>query len=79
MGLVFMDCLKGWSIESKRFHGPNMMSFKIVAGGKRTPFISTYLLLPTMEHLPYLEEDLKLLRDQDPIVLGYLNADTDQS
>ena len=31
-----------------------------------------------MEHLPNLKEALTLFRDQDPILLGYLNANIGQ-
>ena len=58
MGLVVWDWLKGWNIEPTRFHGPNVVRCKIVSGGKWTLLISAYLLTPTLEHLPDLEEDI---------------------
>ena len=46
------------SVESARFHGPNVMSCEVVSGGKRTLFVGAYLPLSTLQHLPDLEEAL---------------------
>ena len=56
-----------------------MVTCKIVAGGKRTPLIGTYLPPSTLEHLPYLEDILTLLWYQEPILSGELNADIGQA
>ena len=69
---------KGWSVESTRFYGPNAVICDVVPGGKWTPLIITDLLPSTMEHLQNLKESLTLFRDQDPILLGYLNANIGQ-
>ena len=41
VGLVFRDRSKGWSIKSTLFHGPNVVSCEVVAGGKWTPLVGT--------------------------------------
>ena len=51
-----------------------MVSCKIVSGSKHTPIIGAYFLPSTLEHSTDLEEALTRFRYQDPIVLGYLNA-----
>ena len=51
-----------------------MVICEVVVGGKRNLLIGAYLLSSTMYHLSELEEDLTRFRDQDPIVLGDLNA-----
>ena len=55
------------------------MICKVIVSGKRNPLIGTYVPNSTLEHLPELEEAMTRFRDQDPIVLGYLNTDIGQS
>ena len=74
MGQVVQDLPKGWSIESTRFHGLNVMICEVVAGGKWTPLISVYLPTYTLDCFSYLEEALSKFWDQYPIVVGDLNA-----
>ena len=64
-----------WGIESTRYHGPNLISCKIVTGITWNPLIGAYLPLSTLENLPDLEEALQRFRD--PIILGDLNMDLD--
>ena len=52
VGLVSWDRLTVWSLESTRFHGPNMVSSEILTGTSRTATIGAYLLLPMLAHLP---------------------------
>ena len=66
-----------WDIESMRYHGPNMVSCKLINRLTRTPLVGAYLPLSTLDHLPDLEEYLK--RFKYPIVLGDLNADLDKA
>ena len=47
----------------------NLGICKIVAYGKQTPLIGTYLPSSMLEHLLDLEEALTQLQDQEPIVL----------
>ena len=65
-------------MELMRFHGPNMLSCEFVSGGKRTLIVGAYPPPSTLEHLPNLEDAMDRLRDQDTIVLGYLNAEIGQ-
>ena len=60
-----------WEIDSTRYHGPNVVSYELVTRLIRTPLIGTYLPLSTIDHLPDMEEALKLCKDS--IVLGDLN------
>ena len=76
--LVVRDDSKGWSVQVMLFHGPNMVICEVFASGKRTPLIGAYLLLPTLENLPDLEEVLTRFREQYPIVLGDLISNIDQ-
>ena len=61
------------------FHGPNVVSCKVVASVKRTLLIGAYLPPYTLEHLTDLEEDLTRFRYQYSIAVGDLNADSGQS
>ena len=45
MGLVIQEIPTGWSVESTRFHGSNVVSFEAVSGGHRTLLIRAYLPL----------------------------------
>ena len=67
----------GWGIESMRYHGPNVVSCEIITGLTRTPLVGAYLPLLIMEHLIDLEEALQHFRD--PIFLGNLNVDLDET
>ena len=67
--------LEGWIVESMRFHGTNMVSCKLISGNQQTPIIGEYLPLPTLYHLPDLEEAQNRFQARDPVVLGYLKAD----
>ena len=64
-----------WRIESTRFHGPNLVSCKIVTWPTRTPLVGAYLPLSMMEHLLDIEEALQLFKGWDTIVLGDLNVE----
>ena len=61
-----------WVIDSTRYHGPNVISCKLVTGLTRTPLVSAYIPLSTLDHLPYLEKALKYFKDC--IVLEELNV-----
>ena len=39
---------EGWIVESTRFHGPNMLSCKLVVSDQQTPLIGSYLTQPTL-------------------------------
>ena len=73
LGMVVRDQSHGWSIESKWFHRPNVVSC-VVINRKCTPIISTYLPPSTLEHLLDLGEDLTRFRYQDHILLGGFNV-----
>ena len=45
LGLVIQEIPTGWSVESTRFHGSNVVSFEAVSGGHRTLLIRAYLPL----------------------------------
>ena len=74
VGVVVWNQHQVWSIESTRFHRPNLVSCEVI-NIKRTPPISIYLPPYTLEHLLYLVEDPIRLWDQEPILLGDFNAD----
>ena len=56
-----------------------MVSCEVLTGIKRTLILGTYLPPSNLFHLPDLEEALERFRYQDPIALGYLNADIRQA
>ena len=76
-GLVTRERLVGWGIESKRYHGPNVVSCEIVTGLTWIPLVGAYLPPLTLEHLPGLEEALHCF--MVPIALGDLNVDLDKA
>ena len=62
-----------WDIESTRYHGTNLVSFKIVTGLTWTPLVGAYLTLSTLEHLYDIKEALQHFRNH--IFLGGFNMD----
>ena len=40
-----------WSVESMRFHGPNVVICEVITNRKWTPIIGAYLPPSTLEHL----------------------------
>ena len=54
VGLVSWDRPMGWSLESTRFHGSNMVSCNIIPGTSRTPIVGGYLPPSILFHLPNL-------------------------
>ena len=56
MALIMRERPEGCIIKSKRFHGPDVVSCKIVSGSQRTLLIGVHLLPYTIDHLPDLEE-----------------------
>ena len=70
-----------YRVELMLFHGPIMVSYKVVTVTNRkwSPIISAYLPHSTIEHLLDLEEALSRFQDHIPIVLGDLSADIGQS
>ena len=79
VGLFVWDQPQFRSIESMCWHGPNVVSWEVVAGIKRLPIIGTYLPTSILEHLPYLEDAMTCFRYQDHIVLENLKANIVQS
>ena len=68
-----------WGIESTRFHGPNVVSCKIVTGTTRNPLVGAHLPPLTLEHLSGVEEELQQFKGWYPIVLGDLNVGLDDA
>ena len=77
VGIVMCERPVGWEIESTCYHGLNVVSCKIVTRLARTPLVKLYLQPSMLEHLPNLDEALQCFRD--PIVMFYLNADTNKA
>ena len=57
-----------------RFHGPNMVSCKVIYSNNIMPLIREYLPPSTLDYLTDLEEALNCFPRREPIVLGNLNA-----
>ena len=75
VGMVSQDWPEGWISQSMRFHGPSVVSCKIVYGDQRTPLIVVYFRTSNLDHLLDLDEALNLFFGRNPVVLGDLNAD----
>ena len=75
VGLVMRERPEGWSIESTRFHGTNVVRCEIVSGTKRIPLSRAYLTPSTIDHILDIDEALNHFQGRDPIVMGDLNAD----
>ena len=60
-GDVYGDKGTAWQVrvESTSFHGPNMVSYKIVTGHTCTPLVVAYLPLSVIDHIPDVKEALK--------------------
>ena len=65
VGTTVGDQTQGWSIDSTRFYGPNVVRCEVVAG-KRTSLIRAYFPPSSLEHLPDLAEALIHSWDQEP-------------
>ena len=66
---------KVWIVESMCYHGPNVVSWKIVFGAQWTPLIREYLPTFNLDHVLDIEEILNCFLWRNHIVMGYLNAD----
>ena len=66
-----------WGIESTLCHGSNVVNCDLVTGLTCNPLVGAYLLLQTLDQLPYLEESLK--RFKDPTVLVDLSVDLNKA
>ena len=63
-------------VESMCFHGPNMVSCKIVSGALRNPLIEAYLPPSIIYKLMDLEGAINRFPGREPIIMGDLNAYT---
>ena len=79
VGLVIRERPNGWGIESTCLHGLNVVSFYVVTSHTRTPLIRMYLTPSILEHLPYFKEELQSFKGLEPIGVGDLNVDLDES
>ena len=67
VGMIIREKPQVWNINSTRFHGPNMVSCKVITR-KSTPLIRAYNPLFPLDHLQYLAEALTHFGDQDTII-----------
>ena len=74
VSLVGRERPEVWSVESMRFHGPNVMIYEIVSGRQRTLLIGVSLPLFTLYHFPDLEEAINRFQWNAPIIKGDLKA-----
>jgi len=64
-----------WHLESIRKHGPNVISFDLVTGGKRTPIVGVYIPPRDLTTLEQLHQALaRFPAVSKPLVLGDLNV-----
>ena len=74
VGMIIREKPQVWNINSTRFHGPNMVSCKVIYSNNIMPLIREYLPPSTLDYLTDLEETLNCFPRREPIVLGNLNA-----
>ena len=74
VALVFQEEPDGWSVESIRKHGPNVISCELVIGDTRTPLIGAYLPPGDLLTLPFVTEAIDRFPGKTPILMGDLNA-----
>ena len=78
--LLVRERPQGWGVELAHFHSMGTVSCEVVSGSKRNLIFGAYPPPPsTLYHLPNMEEALTHFWDQDPIVLGDLNAKIGQA
>ena len=77
--LVLWEWPPGRSLESTRFHGPNVVSCEVFRGTSRTPIIGSYLPPTMLDHLPNVEDTLEGFCGQYLILMRYLNVDLHES
>ena len=68
-----------WGIESTHFHGQNVVSCEIFTGPTWTTLVGAYLPHSTLEDLPDVNEVLQQFNGRDPIVLGDLNMELENT
>ena len=75
------DVPLGWSIESIRRHGPNVLSCYVMIGCKRQPLIGAYLPPSHLDDIPFLTEALDRFANHrhPPILMGDLNVNLSAS
>ena len=52
--IVSQERPEGWTVDSTRFHSPNVVSFKVLSGDQWMPIIGAYLPPSTLDRLPDL-------------------------
>jgi hypothetical protein len=67
-----------WQIESVRYHGPNVISFQLVAASRRWGVVGAYIPPADLKTVEYITQAFEALpRAIPPILLGDLNVDLD--
>lgn len=67
-----------WQVESVRHHGPNVISFQLVAASRRWGVIGAYVPPSDLDTVEYINQAFEALpRAIPPILLGDLNVDLD--
>ena len=67
-----------WQVESVRHHGPNVISFQLVAASRRWGVIGAYVPPSDLDTVEYIIQAFEALpRAIPPILLGDLNVDLD--
>jgi exonuclease III len=68
-----------WCLEATRHHGHNVLSTVVVCGDHRIPLIGAYLPPSSLNSLPELIAALDRFAGRDPILLGDLNVNLEDS
>jgi exonuclease III len=67
-----------WQVESVRQHGPNVISFQLVAASQRWGVVGAYVPPSDLNTVEYITQAFEALpRALPPILLGDLNVDLD--
>jgi exonuclease III len=78
VALFYRDHPKqGWSIESVRTHGSNVLSCILHTGRTRYPIIGVYLAPSHLDDLPHIQHALQCFPREKVILLGDFNTNLD--
>lgn len=67
-----------WQVESVRYHGPNVISFQLVAASRRWGVVGAYIPPSDLDTVEFITQAFEALpRALPPILLGDLNVDLD--
>jgi exonuclease III len=64
-----------WQVESERVHGPNVISFELVSGSRRTLVIGAYIPPSDRSTLEFIDQAIRRCPNLPIMLMGDLNVD----